>query len=89
MIGVKQIWRLFRNYLVLISRHIIKTIPVRPILLENEDAYSMFEHSEKFDSVLPIFYYKNQNYLIENIVSEIITPIDNWKNGKSVNADAK
>lgn len=49
----------------------------------------MFEHSEKFDSVLPIFYYKNQNYLIENIVSEIITPIDNWKNGKSVNADAK
>lgn len=65
------------------------SVPIRPILLEHENAYSMFEHWERFESVLPIFYYKNQNHLINNIVEEIILPIDNWKKDKSSKAEAK
>lgn len=65
------------------------SIPVRPILLESERAYAMFEHWEKFDSVLPVFYYKDQDHLIRNIESNIIKPIDDWKHGRSVKSDAE
>jgi len=56
------------------------SVPVLPILVENERAYAMFEHWERFESVLPIFYYKNQTHLLNNIKVEILDTVENWKN---------
>jgi len=55
------------------------SIPVLPILLKNEQAYAMFEHWERFDSVLPIFYYENQTHLLNNLKAEILDSVKNWK----------
>ncbi|MEZ4796035.1 MAG: pentapeptide repeat-containing protein [Flavobacteriaceae bacterium] len=65
------------------------SVPIRPILMKNEMVYSMFEHWENFDSVLPIFNYENQKHLLENVVAEIINPVNNWKNKKLEKVDAK
>ena len=40
----------------------------------------MYEHWEKFDSVLPIFYYENKAHLLSNIKSQILDVIENWRN---------
>ncbi len=56
------------------------SIPVRPILLKNEVAYAMYGHWEKFDSVLPIFYYENKAHLIANLKLQILDAIENWGN---------
>lgn len=56
------------------------SIPVRPILLKNESTFAMYEHWEKFDSVLPIFYYENKAHLLSNIKSQILDVIENWRN---------
>jgi uncharacterized protein YjbI with pentapeptide repeats len=65
------------------------SVPVQPILLKSEGVYSMFEHWEKFDSVLPIFHYENQQHLLDNVITEIINPIDAWKTNKLEKIDAK
>ncbi len=56
------------------------SIPVRPILLKNESTYAMYEHWEKFDSVLPIFYYEDKTHLLRNIKNQILDVIENWRN---------
>ncbi|MEB2776384.1 pentapeptide repeat-containing protein [Algoriphagus sp. D3-2-R+10] len=55
------------------------SVPVIPILLKNEEEYSMFEHWERFDSVLPIFYYENQVHLLNSLKTEILESVENWK----------
>ncbi len=56
------------------------SIPIRPILLKNGGVYAMFEHWVKFNSVLPIFYYKDKYDLLENLQVEILDVVENWKN---------
>ena len=56
------------------------SVPILPILLKNEQVYAMYEHWEKFDSVLPIFYYENKSHLLSNLKVQILDAIENWKN---------
>lgn len=63
--------------------HIIPSVTILPILLENERSYSMIAHWKRFNSVLPIFNYKNEEHLIENISLQIIKSIYDWKVGKN------
>ncbi|UZR98267.1 pentapeptide repeat-containing protein [Chondrinema litorale] len=65
------------------------SVPILPILLEKERSYSMFEHWKRFDSVLPIFNYKDENHLIESISLQIIKPVNDWKEGKNKLTEAE
>jgi uncharacterized protein YjbI with pentapeptide repeats len=55
------------------------SIPIKPIILSSQKEYSMFEHWEKFNSVLPVFEYDFQEHLIKNIYNEIVKQIEEWK----------
>jgi uncharacterized protein YjbI with pentapeptide repeats len=62
--------------------HIIPTfqsVPIRPILLGSKKEYSMYEHWENFNNVLPIFPYSDTNHLLENLQTEVIEPLENWE----------
>ncbi len=65
------------------------SIPIRPILLKNEGVYSMYEHWEKFNSVLPIFYYEDKKDLLNNLKVEILEVVENWKNKINRNTEAE
>ncbi|MDQ3683119.1 MAG: pentapeptide repeat-containing protein [Bacteroidota bacterium] len=58
----------------------LPSVPVKPILLEKEKAYSTFEHWPRYPWVLPIFYYKDKAHLVKNIELEILNPIEDWEN---------
>ena len=58
------------------------SVPVQPILLEGEREYAMFEHWEKYNSVLPVYYYEHKEHLIENMETAILGPVENWKLGR-------
>ncbi|MBK8501046.1 MAG: pentapeptide repeat-containing protein [Saprospiraceae bacterium] len=57
------------------------SIPIRPILAEGEP-YSMYEHWEKYPSVLSVYYYKHKEHLLANIRSAILEPIEVWNKKK-------
>ena len=67
----------------------LPSVPIRPIIVKGEDAYSMFEHWEKYESVLPVYEYKDQQQLIGDIESAILKPIEDWKNGVTEEDSAK
>ena len=65
------------------------SVPVMPILLEDEREYAMFEHFKKFGSVLETFYYKNQEHLLDSLKIEILDPVKNWKDKKDSKTKAE
>ena len=66
------------------------SVPVQPILLAKEkEAYSLFEHWLRFNSVLPIFYYEDKDHLIYSIEQAILKPVEDLKNEKDKSLKAK
>ena len=63
----------------------LPSVPVQPILLENQREYSMFEHWKKYDWVLEAFYYKNKKHLIRNLEEKVLQPAEVWKRLKDKN----
>lgn len=59
----------------------LPSVPVRPIVLDVGEPYSMFEHWESFDSVLDVYPYENRDHLVANIEYGIIEPIKEWELG--------
>jgi hypothetical protein len=57
----------------------LPSVPVRPIILDSEYEYSMFEHWEQFDSVLDVYRYRDRDQLIANIEAAIIEPVVEWE----------
>ncbi len=57
---------------------LLPSVPVQPILMTLDRGYSMFEHWEGFNSVLPGYIYESQQQLIEDIDIKIIAPVKAW-----------
>ena len=57
----------------------LPSVPVRPIILDVEYEYSMFEHWKQFNSVLDVYRYQDRDQLIANIEPAIIEPILEWE----------
>lgn len=65
------------------------SVPILPIIVEGEYEYSMFEHWKRFDSVLPIFRYQNQEDLLINLDNEILGPMQRWHDRETEEAKAQ
>lgn len=65
------------------------SIPILPIIVEGEYEYSMFEHWKRFDSVLPVFRYQNQQDLLINLDAQILRPIKKWHDGVTEEANLR
>ncbi len=59
----------------------LPSVPVRPIILDKEYEYSMFEHWDSFDSVLDVYRYQDGNQLTADIRVAIIEPVEKWEQG--------
>jgi hypothetical protein len=57
----------------------LPSVPVRPIILDGEYEYSMFEHWKPFKSVLDVYRYKDRDQLLANIEAAIIEPVREWE----------
>lgn len=57
----------------------LPSVPIRPIILDGEYEYSMFEHWEQFDSVLEVYRYEDRDQLIANVEAAIIEPVQAWE----------
>jgi len=55
------------------------SVPIRPIVLEGEGEYAMFEHWESFDSVLELHRYTGSDDLIANVERAILEPVRDWE----------
>lgn len=65
------------------------SIPIAPILVEGEQEYSMFEHWNQFESVLPIFTYQNQEHLLQQLDAEILNPVEDWQQNTVAESEAE
>jgi len=59
----------------------LPSVPVRPIILTSEAPYAMFGDWSAFNSMLPVYRYKDQNHLIDNIEEALIKPVEQWEAG--------
>jgi uncharacterized protein YjbI with pentapeptide repeats len=59
----------------------LPSVPIRPIILDGEYEYSMFEHWKSFDSVLEVYRYADRDELLANVEAAIIGPIEEWEQG--------
>ena len=59
----------------------LPSVPVRPIILDTEYEYSMFEHWISFDSVLDVYRYHDRDQLTADIKVAIIEPVERWEKG--------
>jgi Pentapeptide repeats (8 copies) len=57
----------------------LPSVPVRPIILDAEYEYSMYEHWKQFASVLDVYRYQDLDQLIANIEAAIIVPVLEWE----------
>ena len=64
------------------------SVPILPIIVKGEYEYSMFEHWKRFDSVLPVFCYQNQQDLLMHLDTEILGPIKKWHDQETEEAKA-
>ncbi|CAH2403096.1 hypothetical protein MES5069_360153 [Mesorhizobium escarrei] len=54
----------------------LPSVPVQPLLQEDHNEYSMFEHWKRFPWVLPIVQYKKADDLLATIVERVIAPAE-------------
>ena len=57
----------------------LPSVPVRPIILNGQTEYALFEQWEGYNSMLPLYRYENAAQLIENIEKAILEPIAKWQ----------
>jgi len=58
----------------------LPSVPLIPIIQEKDRGYAMFEHWTRFNSVLPIKKYKDENDLVNNFELYFEDPVDLWIN---------
>ena len=52
------------------------SVPVQPLIQEDDREYGMFEHWQRAPSVLPIYRYWDQDSLLANLKERVITPAE-------------
>jgi hypothetical protein len=57
----------------------LPSVPIQPIILASERKFAMFEHWEKFTSVLSVFAYKDAAHLIANLDANVVNPVARWE----------
>jgi hypothetical protein len=59
----------------------LPSVPVQPILLRGDPAYAMFEHWTGYRTMLPVFEYRDQAHLLDNVRQAILEPVEAWEAG--------
>jgi len=57
----------------------LPSVPIQPIILASERKYAMYDHWEKFKSVLPVFPYEDASHLIGNLDANVVKPVVDWE----------
>ncbi len=54
----------------------LPSVPVQPIIHESDRPYGMFEHFKRYPWVLSVYYYNDQNQLIQSLPGAVIGPAE-------------
>jgi hypothetical protein len=54
----------------------LPSVPVQPLLLASQEEYGMFEHFRRYDWVLPVALYNDQDELLNTLIEKVITPAE-------------
>jgi hypothetical protein len=68
--------------------HIVPFLPsvaVQPIILSSESEFALFEHWQRFNSVLPVFRYDDESHLLASLESQVIGAAENWTSDRNEN----
>jgi len=57
----------------------LPSVPVQPILLRGDPGYAMFEHWKGYRTMLPVFEYRDQAHLLDNVRRAIVEPVEAWE----------
>ena len=57
----------------------LPSVPVQPILLRGDPGYAMFEHWKGYRTMLPVFEYRDQAHLLDNVRQAILQPVQAWE----------
>lgn len=57
----------------------LPSVPVQPILLRGDPGYAMFEHWKGYRTMLPVFEYRDQAHLLDNVRQAILEPVQAWE----------
>jgi uncharacterized protein YjbI with pentapeptide repeats len=57
----------------------LPSVPVQPILLHGDAGYAMFEHWRGYRTMLPVFEYRDQAHLLDNVRQAILAPVEAWE----------
>ena len=52
----------------------LPSLPVRPVILENQYEYAMFKDFAGYLSVLPPYRYRDTDHLLESLETQVIDP---------------
>ncbi|TAH42530.1 MAG: hypothetical protein EYC67_15795 [Betaproteobacteria bacterium] len=64
----------------------LPSVPVQPILLRGDPGYAMFEHWTSYRTMLPVYQYRDQADLLDNVQQAILAPVEAWEVGATKQA---
>ncbi|TAH52943.1 MAG: pentapeptide repeat-containing protein [Betaproteobacteria bacterium] len=64
----------------------LPSVPVQPILLRGDPGYAMFEHWTSYRTMLPVYQYRDQADLLDNVQQAILAPVTAWEAGATKQA---
>ncbi|MBS0553517.1 MAG: hypothetical protein JSS47_13500, partial [Proteobacteria bacterium] len=64
----------------------LPSVPVQPILLRGDPGYAMFEHWTSYRTMLPVYQYRDQADLLDNVQQAILAPVAAWEAGATKQA---
>lgn len=56
----------------------LPSVPIKPILLEGHEPWSMYDHPKRYPWLLPLYKYQSTEKLISSFKESVLDPLEGW-----------